>query len=148
MSNKINCCINKSNAIEILGHLLGCDDQFIPQLSLSVNLEEYAFKIFKNAVRFEAIDEGKIIGLVAIYCNDEKKISAFITSVSVDRNKQGLGIGSELVDAGIEYVKCLGFKNIKLEVDSKNIKAINLYRKKGFILIDNRSTVIAMQLEV
>lgn len=113
-----------------------------------MNLEEYAFKIFQKAVRFEAIDQEKMVGLVAIYCNDEKKISAYITSVSVEKDKQGLGIGSELVDAGIEYVKCLGFKKIELEVDIGNIKAINLYRKKGFTLHENKSTVIAMQLEI
>lgn len=113
-----------------------------------MNLEEYAFKIFQKAVRFEALDQEKIVGLVAIYCNDEKKISAYITSVSVDKGKQGQGIGSELVDAGIEYVKCLGFKKIELEVDIQNIKAINLYRKKGFTLRENKSSVIAMQLEI
>ena len=113
-----------------------------------MNLEEYAFKIFQKAVRFEAIDQEKIVGLVAIYCNDEKKISAYITSVSVDKDKQGLGIGSELVDAGIEYVKRLGFKKIELEVDIRNIKAINLYRKKGFTLRENKPTVIAMRLEI
>jgi ribosomal protein S18 acetylase RimI-like enzyme len=113
-----------------------------------VNINEYAFKIFQKTVRFEAIDQEKLVGLVAIYCNDEKKISAYITSVSVDKDSQGLGIGSKLVDAGIEYVKNLGFNKIELEVDVDNTKAINMYRKRGFTLHENKPTAIAMQLEI
>jgi len=148
MMEKVTRCINKSNATEIAGHLKECNCQFVPKLSSRINIDQYANKIFEKAVRFEAINQGKIIGLVAIYCNDEKKSSAYITSVSVKKDYQGMGIGSELLDAGIKYVKTLEFKSIELEVSSMNIKAINLYEKKNFILHNNNSELVLMRLEI
>ena len=140
--------INKSNALEITEHLRRCNSQFVPPLTVRVNIDQYAIKIFDNAVRFEAMNQEKLLGLVAIYCNDEMKSLAYITSVSVNQELQGMGIASDLVDAGIEYVKSIGFKIIELTVDSKNIKAINLYRKKRFLMHENNSDVIVMRLEI
>jgi ribosomal protein S18 acetylase RimI-like enzyme len=148
MNANIKRCINQSNAQEIAEHLDYCDNLFKPSLSSRVNIEQYALKIFNNATRFEALEQGKIVGLVAIYCNTEERVLAYITSVSVNRGRQGAGIGSYLLDDGIKYIKSLGFKAIELEVDSENINAINLYERKGFSLYFSKSNLRIMRLEI
>ena len=45
----------------------------------------------------------------------------------------GKGIGNALLDYSIEFAKNSGIKTIRLDVYEKNIPAIKLYEKNGFI---------------
>lgn len=74
--------IDKSTVEDIFLHLNTCDLDYIPKLSLKVNIDEYSQKLFQNANRFEAWNNNKLIGLLAIYFNFEENF-AFITNVSI-----------------------------------------------------------------
>src|SRR5690349_14652885 len=92
---------NKAELEQIVFHLLLCDQLFTPPLSSRVSIEEYAKKIELNALRFEAWDCDQLVGLVAIYMNDEKKSEAFITNVSVLDEYRGRGVATQLLTQGI-----------------------------------------------
>jgi ribosomal protein S18 acetylase RimI-like enzyme len=124
---------NASTANDILVHLKKCDGQFIHALSLAVNLNGYASKIYANADRFEAWQNNELVGLVAAYFNDKVNAVGFITNVSVDNSYSGNGIASALLTMCIDHVKTLPFKCIDLEVNKNNRKAINLYKKFRFV---------------
>ena len=123
---------NTCTTQEILMHLKKCDVQFVPELSLTVDLPAYAAKIYEKADRFEAWQNNELVGLIAAYFNDTTNAVGFITNVSVDNAYSGFGIASTLLANCIDHGKTLHFKWINLEVNKNNSKAINLYKKFRF----------------
>jgi ribosomal protein S18 acetylase RimI-like enzyme len=117
---------------DIRAHLTQCDSAFIPTLSSRVDIGGYARRIVDGAQCFEAWSNDELIGLVAVYCNDPGKRTAFITSVSVMPAWQGKRIASRLIAQCIAHVHGLGFENMELEVGGNNEAAIALYAKHGF----------------
>ena len=71
--------------------------------------------------------------MVAAYCNDQAKLMAYITSVSVLMEWQGKGIAMQLMSRCIEHAKMLGMNCISLEVANGNKPAIRLYEKCRFV---------------
>lgn len=133
MSAEIEYLLNKASAAEIAEHLVRCDADFVPPLSGRVDIGDYAYKIASKATRFEAWSDGALIGLVAVYCNDQERCIAYITSVSVASEWAGKGIAANLMGRCAEYAEALGMRQISLEVASDNVPAIKLYEKIGFV---------------
>ena len=73
MSRSISYGVNKTNVDEIIKHLNLCDENFTPPLSSRINIRDYAIKITNNAVRFEATIGENLIGLLAVYINNQRK---------------------------------------------------------------------------
>ncbi len=117
----------------LVTHLRACDADFIPPLSSRVEISDYAKKIVGHANRFEAWSGRVLVGLVAAYCNDQDKLTAYITSVSLLKEWTGKGIGSRLMEQCIEYAKSLGIRQIDLEVATDNTSAIRFYETCGFV---------------
>jgi ribosomal protein S18 acetylase RimI-like enzyme len=139
---------NEASAAEVAAHLYRCDADFMPPLSNRVEIDSYAATIVSNANRLEAWAGDNLIGLVAIYCNDQKDFLAYITNVSVQKEWVGKGIGSSLTQQGIEFAKKSGAKKICLEVDFSNTQAIGLYKKIGFTSEKEIGSCIRMKLEL
>ena len=106
------------------------DQYMMPPLSQRVRLEEYAQKLIEKAEIFYIVNEGKDCGHCAIYMNDISK--AFITSFGILPEFQRMGLGNELIQRVISYVKLRSMKQIGLEVHRDNIAAYRLYFKSGF----------------
>ena len=124
---------NRSSYKQVLAHLKACDSDFIPPLSQRLSVSAYALKLMDKAVRFEAWCDTDLVGLIALYCNDSSKNSAFITNVSVVPQWQGHGIAGLLIGHCADAMSQLLFKTIELEVDERNSAAIGLYKKYGFV---------------
>lgn len=124
---------NRADAQAINAHLYACDAQFIPHLSERVDLKAYVAKIEKQAVQFEAWDGDVLIGLVAGYANDPKKQNSFLTNVSVLPDWHGKGIAGRLLNDFVNHARGAGFDHVVLSVDTRNERALALYRKHGFI---------------
>lgn len=146
MIGMVKYLLNEASELEIVKHLLLCDDNFLPYLSDRVNIIDYAQKIVSKAVRFEAWSEGELVGLVAVYCNDNENSIAYITSVSVLREWMGKGIAGLLIKRCIEYVETSGMKQISLEVSIDNLSAIKLYKKNGFFVEKAKVQFVNMNL--
>ena len=132
----------------ICAHLEACDASFIPHLSDRVDLADYAAKLAAKARRFEAWDQGELVGLVAAYCNGVDRQRAFVTSVSVLPQAQGRGIASQLVMRCISATRNAGFAKLELEVDSANERAVALYAKHGFYKFSEDGSTSAMTIEL
>lgn len=139
---------NRATVAEIAAHLRACDGVFVPPLSERVDLDDYAEKIVQRAERFEAWSNGQLAGLVAMYCNDPERQTAFVTSVSVLPARQGEGIASRLLQACTESVRQTAFKRIELEVGAFNSAATRLYKKHGFAVSHTRDQSHTMHLAV
>jgi ribosomal protein S18 acetylase RimI-like enzyme len=59
------------------------------------------------------------------------------TKMAVDKKFRGLKIGQALADAAIEKAKALGASKIILYSNTRQVPAIALYRKLGFVEIHN-----------
>ena len=133
--NKIKFQTKQATTLDIEKHLVECDDFFVPPLSNKVNIKTYSKKIYDFAITFEAWEESRLVGLIAVYFNDISTKIGFITNVSVSPNCLGKGIAKKLLKLSKEYAKNQFYTEIKLEVDKNNLKAISLYKKNGFELI-------------
>lgn len=138
--------IKSATEENIFKHLYVCKDNFVPSLDQTVDLAEYAKKIFEKAVTFEAWSGGVLAGLIAVYFNDVENRTGFITNVSLVKEYIGKGIANKLLDMCIDYARKNDFKEIKLEVKKNNEPAINLYRKNGFIDYDRKDEAVFMKL--
>jgi GNAT superfamily N-acetyltransferase/2-polyprenyl-3-methyl-5-hydroxy-6-metoxy-1,4-benzoquinol methylase len=146
MSCKVDYQLNKATELEIYNHLSACDAEFIQALAARVDIQEYSKKIYKKAIRFEAWANDSLAGLVAAYCNDQTKRTAYITSVSVLNEWQGRGIAAQLISLCIEHARILGMHCISLEVERGNAPAMGLYEKFGFAVADAGESSIIMNL--
>jgi ribosomal protein S18 acetylase RimI-like enzyme len=138
--------LNKASEAEIAEHLWLCDTDFMPPMSGRVDINDYAKKIVSKSTRYEAWIDDKLVGLVAVYCNDIEKRTAYITSVSVLREATGKGIAESLMKRCIERKKALGMRQVSLEVASDNIPAIRLYEKCGFVAGKAKTPFVTMDL--
>lgn len=121
-----------ADANALVAHFLACGGDFLAKLQARVDLEDYANKLCAHAQRFEAYAAGVLIGLVAVYANDQLRQIAFISNVSVLPAWRGRGIASDLLLDCIASLQRAGFVAIDLEVEEDNIGARRFYAGLGF----------------
>ena len=148
MNKQFKFYVNKAIETEIKEHLQCCDAEFVVNLRKRVELDRYAHKITGKAVRFEAWIDGKLIGLVSIYCNDNEKQVAYITNVSVLPRWQRNGVAKHLLRQCLDYVKLWKGKRVYLEIHSDNVAAKRLYGFLGFVKsgVDKNTTFMCLTI--
>ena len=142
----INYNINTATSDDIDIHLTACNDNFIPALSEKVDIADYALKLSKHAVNFEAWDGGVLAGLIAAYFNDTENGLGYITNVSTVGGYSGRGIASNLLERCIAYGREQQFESIALEVNKQSLAAVNLYQKFGFVTTGESDNMLKMNL--
>ena len=106
------------------------------------NFEDpWPIEIFKQDIDNPVSDmlvlkkDGKVIGyLNVIYTYED----ADLCNIALSEEHQGKGYGNLLIEELIQRCKDRKIKNIHLEVNVLNEKAINLYKKYGFKEIRKR----------
>lgn len=136
--------LSQSNISQLMNHFVACDDNYFPPLSSRVNLQEYATKIFNKALRVEAWDGDFLVAIIACYLNHDNKTS-YITDVSVNNTYAGKGVASSLLEKLEQELINAGIKNIQLEVNKDNNKALELYKKFNFEIIEDRNSFVLME---
>ncbi|MDR1722096.1 MAG: ribosomal protein S18-alanine N-acetyltransferase [Methanobrevibacter sp.] len=77
-----------------------------------------------------AEEKGQVIAYIIFWLKTEEE--GQIVSLAVDKNFRGENVGSALLQRAINVYKMFEINIIKLEVESKNKKAIEFYEKFGF----------------
>lgn len=108
----------------------------------------YIKKLVNNARVISIHEAGKIIGVIAFYCNNLEDSVSYISLIAVDVNNRGKGIGAELIDMALLVSKKKGFQCCRLEVEKSNTKAISLYVKKGFSILIEHENKCVMQKKI
>jgi|GEM_PF-4577759 ribosomal protein S18 acetylase RimI-like enzyme len=108
---------------------------FQPPISTRIELNEYINKLFNESIIYVAIDNttDEIIGIVAFYCSPLYYDYAFLTYIAV--SKQGLGVGSSLLEASLRHVKNNGMKGVDTQTWENNIISRQMFKKFGFLEI-------------
>lgn len=126
-----------------------CDQDFIPKLSSKVNIEVYCKKLHSNSTIITLHNNDKdLLGLVAVYVNNEETRVAYISSVCILKQHWGKGLGKLLLKETISFVAKKKFRSIKLEVGIENYVAIKLYNSFNFKVIEKGLSTQIMQLEL
>ncbi|QOI97868.1 MAG: GNAT family N-acetyltransferase [Flammeovirgaceae bacterium] len=128
---------NRAGKDEVYEHLVKCNRSFIPALNSRVDIKLYTEKIMNGAVRFEAWFNDRLIGLVAVYLNDNTRKVAYVTNVSVEPVHTGKGLAKKLVMRSIKRASQMSFEQLQLEVSVNNQPAVNLYKDLGFKKIED-----------
>jgi len=145
---EIKYCKQTAKFEIIKQHLISASPSFMPPLNTYVDINRYAKKIRNYAITFEAWSNDVLVGLAAVYFNDNITKIGFCTNLSVLEEYQGMGIGYQLMNNVINYGNNHGFSKINLETKIFNRKAIAFYTKIGFekIGIEKNSLKFSYQL--
>ena len=99
------------------------------------------FEFFQvpSAVLWVAIIDEEIVGCCGIYPTEglEDGCAELVKYYLAD-SARGMGIGKELLGKSIHSAKELGYTKLYLECLPNFTKAIDIYKKQGFLLVDER----------
>lgn len=140
-TNFYNIKINSIDYNRLVSLLKEWDGFFVPSLSSYVNhIEEYAYKIYRNADIIEAYNiKGEIIGLLCIYLNQEV---GYLTHLAVNPEYQKQGIGNELLNVSEQIALKKGINKIRLECFKQNQKGVNFYMKNSYKKIRENEKIV------
>lgn len=81
-----------------------------------------------------AFINGELVGNASLHSVDTYKKLCHRSSLGIGilQKGQGIGLGNLLMDEIIELAKQLDYEQLELSVSADNIKALSLYKKKGF----------------
>lgn len=113
--------------------LTSIESDYIPPLSSLVNISEYAEKLLKGAKVLVAVVGTVDVGAIGFYANNVETRTAFISTIGVLPVERGKNVGTLLIDAAERYCREKRMVNLQLEVSTKNIAALGLYRRLGFV---------------
>ncbi|HRY48632.1 MAG TPA: GNAT family N-acetyltransferase [Candidatus Paceibacterota bacterium] len=133
---------------DIAALLQEVDDEFVPSLSSRINVGQYAEKIARKATVFCIYDEGILCAFASVYCNDTEHKRAYLTMIAVGKRYQGKKIGVNLLKSSIQHLRGIGISTLHLEVYKNNNRAIDLYKKVGFDIMDETENSYFMRLQI
>ncbi|UVW29735.1 GNAT family N-acetyltransferase [Massilia sp. H6] len=146
MTHDFDIRTDSAGAADIEALLRSCDAAFVPPLSSRVEIGAYARKIVDHARRIEACEGGRLVGLLAMYCDDLTTRRAFITSVSVSTPHARRGIAGALLRQAIEEARAAGMQVLALETSAANVAALALYCKHGFNIVKAAGDMLCLDL--
>lgn len=87
-----------------------------------------------DKVRLVTIINGEVIGNLNLSFSRDPWIShtAYLSTLGVNRKFRRRGIGTKMVESGLKIAKEKNIEIVKIEVEAKNIFALELYSKIGF----------------
>ncbi|MFX1569974.1 MAG: GNAT family N-acetyltransferase [Promethearchaeota archaeon] len=94
-----------------------------------------------NYLNCLAYDGNELIGVCTVAINPKTKHLGRVAILGVLQKYHHLGIGSALLDMGIQSLNENGCKTIDLGVEAKNEKALSLYKKFGFHEVESRTEI-------
>lgn len=104
-------------------------EEFDDFWSTSILKQELKNKKQLNSHYFVAKQQDEIVGFAGILTIIDE---INIMNIVVRKNKRHLGIGSLLLEFILNFAKQQNTTSITLEVNEKNLSAINLYKKYNF----------------
>ncbi len=93
---------------------------------------ESEFKIIHAMVK-----EGELLGH-ALWQLSKPEALAHLLKIQIAVQYRGKGYGLHLLDSSENELKKLGFSRFYLEVETENLGAINLYKKKGYQILHSK----------
>jgi ribosomal protein S18 acetylase RimI-like enzyme len=132
----------------IISYLNENAENFTPPLQERIDILSFSEKLFKNAIQFWAEHDDRLVSFAGCYFNCPNKEFGFISTISVIKSYQNLGIGTLLLDKIIEFAKENQFREVRLEVYCYNKQAIQFYLAYGFKKIEIRKNKFFLSFNI
>ncbi|WP_128896351.1 GNAT family N-acetyltransferase [Longirhabdus pacifica] len=125
--------IRTQSVLKVNEILTDFDFFFNPPLQVKISdLKTYARKVVTNGHVYVAIIQGKSIGFISFYTNDNISNIGYLSLIAVNPNFRVRGIGFELIKQFEKISYENKMKILKLEVLDNNHHAHNFYKKNGY----------------
>jgi ribosomal protein S18 acetylase RimI-like enzyme len=138
----------KASTNDIKSYLINNDKIFFEPMQSRLDICKFSEKIYHNAAQYWVFNDEKKIGFMAVYFNHPTKEFGYITTISIIKEFQGIGLGKRLLEKAKSHASENGFKKIRLQVHSNNITAQNLYAKFGFVMLENDGLYRLMSINI
>jgi ribosomal protein S18 acetylase RimI-like enzyme len=131
------CEANWNDFNDILNLLNAVNNEFVPPLTDSENLRVKITRILNDRQRgwIKAVDEGVVIGVVAIIYNYRRPQLGLIETLAVLPEFRRLGIGKKLVQFAMSKLFQNGMETSLITTWETNEAALAMYEKLGFKMI-------------
>ena len=93
---------------------------------------QWSLRSFRKALQEIFLVEDKVAGFLIASCRRQKSCVATIKRLAVHPEKRRMGIGKELLEAGLATLMDQGVGKVMLNVESSSYPAFGLYAKYGF----------------
>lgn len=114
-------------------------------LSQRVDLPAYASKLQDRADICCAFEGKPIVGLQAIYANDQRSLCGHIPLLAVLPSHQGKGLGKAMLSRALALARQRGMKRVGSEVNLENTRARRLYESAGFQAVRTEGASLHLQ---
>ena len=84
-----------------------------------------------NWLKFVAIEEGRVVGLLILTIKEERGGTCEIDYIVVAKDKRGKGIGRALINHAKKVALEKGCQEITAKVAARNVQAIKFYNRNG-----------------
>lgn len=91
--------------------------------------------IDKGGQLFFAVEDGKVLGCVAVIKHNDTDYE--LSKLAVSPEAQGKGLASALFESAFDYAKSLSAKKLIIESNTILAPALGLYKKYGFVEVKN-----------
>ena len=98
----------------------------------------FVMGVFRNYLFLLKDADDRVVGSIAFrrkFIVNQLKNKWFIYGVAIKEKHRGKGYGDLLLSEALAWCKKKSIKNVFLHVEAENTKAINLYKKKGFMVV-------------
>lgn len=128
--------------------LLRDNNNKVDGIYIQQELESYVDKLLISSKIIAAHENGAFQGFISYYKNDPENRLGYLSMLLINKNNQSKGIGAFLLKMAIEDLKHATYKIFQLEVLKSNNRAITLYTKFGFEIVQEKDEVYLMQLRL
>ena len=129
------CVITTLEEYAVFSLLVNNDNSFIPPISQSIDIQQYALKLAKHAQFVICSEANTYVGMIAFYTNI-KENQIYIPYVHVSPNYRRQGIAEYMFNYLQQNIS--GYDTMALEVRKENKAACDLYKKLNFKLVEKR----------
>lgn len=112
------------------------------------DIDAYLGKLMNVADVMAHYKNGRLVGFVAFYCNDEVMKQAFVSLIVVSPDMRGTGVSGSLLETMVLMAKRYGLEKICLEVKKNNCRAFKFYVRHGFKIKSQNEHSHIMELAV
>jgi len=133
------------NHARLVSLLLRFGDLFQVPLREQTDITAYAEKLRRNADIIFAMTDNEVVGILAIYANDDTSRRAHVPLVAVIPSYRGRGIALAMLSRAVALATARGMCTIDLEVALGNTRAKQLYSAFGFKLIEQHGEKQTME---
>ena len=87
------------------------------------------------------VNNNRILAFLNLYCNNYDSLEAYVCNIYVLEEFRRLGLFAVIFKKAISMCKDKGFRTLALHVREDNFRAVEIYKKNGFVFTGNKKVL-------